>query len=271
MDQAIVGIEDPPGRRRDPVRRDPVRRVFELLRTMIDLGEDEYGVRELAAHARIPPSTAHRLLGALEDAGMVAREGDGGYGISLEFQRLALRATNLLPLKRTALEPLEQLRRACGETVLLCVYEAGRRRMMFAEALETADPLRYAIELNTWVPIHTGASGRSIMAFLPEEEREELLTSGPLELLTEQTIDDVAQLRAALEAVRERGLVTSHGERIPGAVGVAAPIFGARQQVLGSVCVTLPEFRYSQHDPRALEELVAKTARDISLRLGGKA
>ena len=269
--ETVMGMGAEAPEERASRQRDPVRRVFELLRTMIDLGEDRYGVRELAAHAQIPPSTAHRLLGALEDVGMVARDSDGSYAISLEFQRLALRAANLQPLKRTALGLLEDLRRACGETVLLCVYDPGRQRMMFAEVLETADPLRYAIERDTWVPVHAGASGRSIMAFLPEEAREQLLGAGALEPLTEQTIGDAARLRAALDEVRERGLVTSHGERILGAVGIAAPVFDARQQVVGSVCVTMPEFRYAEHDAGAIEQLVLATAQGITGRLGGQA
>lgn len=250
-------------------RRDPVRRVFELLRTMIELGSEQYGVRELAGHAGVPPSTAHRLLGALEDVGMVTRDGDGSYGVSLEFQRLALRAADLLPLKRMALGPLQRLREECGETVLLCVYDPERRRMMFAEALETDDPLRYAIELNTWVPVHAGASGRSIMAFLPEVVLEELLTPAMLDPKTEQTIADPDLLRQALEEVRARGLVTSHGERILGAVGIAAPVFDARRQVVGSVCVTMPEFRFAQHDGAELERLVLAAAGEITKNLGG--
>lgn len=250
-------------------RRDPVRRVFELLRTMIDLEADHYGVRELATRAGIPPSTAHRLLGALEEVGMVVRDEEGAYSVSLEFQRLALRATNRLPVKRTALAPLEDLRRECGETVLLCVYDASRRRMMFADALETADPLRYAIELNSWVPVHAGASGRSIMAFLPETEREELMSSGSLDRMTERTILDVADLRRELDTVRAQGYVISHGERILGAVGIAAPIFDGRQRAIGSVCVTMPEFRYAKHDASALGRHVVSTAQRITSGLGG--
>lgn len=250
-------------------RRDPVKRVFELLRTMIDLEADQYGVRELAAHAAIPPSTAHRLLGALEEVGMVVRDVEGSYSVSLEFQRLALRAANRLPLKRTALGPLEDLRRECGETVLLCVYDAERRRMKFADALETTDPLRYAIELNTWVPIHAGASGRSIMAFLPESEREELIMAGPLAPVTERTILDAADLRVALDTVRAQGYVISHGERILGAVGIAAPVFDARHRVIGSVCVTMPEFRSAQHDTSTLGVHVVATAQRITVGLGG--
>ena len=32
-------------------------------------------------------------------------------------------------------------------------------------------PLRYAVELNTWLPVHAGASGLAILASLPENER----------------------------------------------------------------------------------------------------
>jgi len=140
--------------------------------------------------------------------------------------------------------------------------------MMFAEALETSDPLRYAIQLNTWVPVHAGASGRSIMAFLPDDEIERILADGSFGPITERTIVDARALRASLADARARGFVVSHGERILDAVGIGAPVYDAREQVVGSVCVTMPEFRFRDHDEEELGQLVVGTAQRISIGLG---
>jgi DNA-binding IclR family transcriptional regulator len=57
----------------------------------------------------------------------------------------------------------------------------------------------------------------------------------------------------------------SRGERVPGAgVGVGAPVFGARRQVIGSVLVTIPAFRWRSSRLGQVVKLVLAAAESIS-------
>jgi DNA-binding IclR family transcriptional regulator len=59
--------------------------------------------------------------------------------------------------------------------------------MLFAAAVESPQPIRHVRPVNEWLPVHGGASGRALLAFLPEAEREAIL-EGPLEPVTENTV-----------------------------------------------------------------------------------
>lgn len=249
-------------------KRDPVARAFDLLRAMVDNGADSFGVRELADLVGLPPSSAHRLLALLESAGMVQREAGGAYALAMEFHRLAWRSAALMPLKKAALPILQDMRERSGETAVLGLYDSTRRKMLFAESLESPNPLRYVLEQNVWLPVHAGATGQAIVAFLPPEEQERIIESG-LVRLTGRTVQDPETFRDQLRATRERGYAFTQGERTEGAVGVAAPIFDAQEQVIGSAIITLPEFRFTPEQQELLGDLVRDGARRITQVLGG--
>ena len=58
-------------------------------------------------------------------------------------------------------------------------------------------------------------------------------------------IKDADELRRALEAVRQKGYCMTRGQRIPGVVGISAPVFLGDGRVMGSLYVSVPEQRFA--------------------------
>lgn len=235
-----------------------------LFRWMVDSGAGTWGVREIAFKVGMSPSTSHRILSALRREGYVQREPDGRYGLGLEFYRMALSATNGFPLHRVALKYLRELVAAFNETVSLGVYREDTREMMFAFLVESTHPLRYVIETNRWLPIYAGASGLAILAFINDEDRQAVVRQTGLKPVTDRTITDPAILERQIARIRQRGYALSRGERIHGAVGLAAPIFGPNHRVLGDVCLTIPEARFDSKQEAWLAQRLMSCANAIS-------
>jgi DNA-binding IclR family transcriptional regulator len=250
--------------------RDPLSRGIQLLATMVDAGSEPYGVRQVAKMIAVSPSTAHRLLSDLEMLGMVAQLPDGRYQLGLEFHRLAWKSTARFPLREVAREVLEALTRDTGESSFLAVYDRQRRQMMFAVSVESANPLRYVVELNTWLPVHAGASGLAILASLPETEWREIVYEHPLETLTGQTLVVPDELDAALATVRLQGYAVSHGQRFAGASALAAPVFDGSGVVVGDIGISIPTSRFEPSAEPDLAVLVRRAADDLTARLGGR-
>lgn len=253
------------------LQRNPVRRAFEVLRRMLDGPQQEWGVRTLAAALGLPVTSVHRVLRTLEAEGIVEQVGtSGAYRVGLELYRLAWRATSSNPVAKAALPVLQDLAAACNETALLGLYEASRKEMVFAASAESRHPVRYVVELNQWVPLHAGASGLAILAFLPDDERAQIvqrgLGAGPI---TPATITDPFTLDKELRRVRSQGYACTTGQRIAGAVGLAAPIFGSDGRVVGDVMVTIPTHRFDPANEGELAATVMEHAAEITRRLGG--
>src|SRR5207247_2865726 len=96
------------------------------------------------------------------------------------------------------------------------------REFVYIDQLVSPQEIKLAVELGRPFPLHAGATGRAILAFLPDGAREALLAE-PLERLTPETVVDPVGLGILLAGVRGAGLAVSRSERREGAAAVAAP------------------------------------------------
>lgn len=224
--------------------RDPLARAFQLLRWFTGEQLESIGVRETAAALGIAPSTAHNLLTALAAEGVLAQDPQSGrYTLGFELFHLAHRAIDQVPLRRLAMPHLRTLVGACNEGALLSLYVPERGELVTIAGVESTHPVRYVIEMYSWRPLHVGAAGRAVLAFLPEPDRAALIAAQR---------DEAAELAQEIETVRERGYALTAGTRIQGAVGLAAPLFDAGGAVLGAVGLAMPAQRF---DEGAVERL----------------
>jgi DNA-binding IclR family transcriptional regulator len=164
---------------------------------------------------------------------------------------------------------MRQLVDACNETAALSVYDPTRLQMMFAATVESSHPLRYAVELNRWAPVYAGASGLAIMAHLPSDERREIIARTRLKPITADTITEPAALERELERVRRLGYARTKGQRIAGAVGLAAPVRLGEGRVAGALALTIPQQRFDPSDEPELARLVVNFAQRVTERVGG--
>lgn len=250
-------------------RREPVLRSFALLATMLDFNGKSFGVRELADAAGIPVTSVHRALGAMTTAGMVRRQADGAYNIGFEFFRLASRASALMPVRRAAQPVLEALVERCGESAILALYDPRRHMMMMKTCVSSGQPLQYQVELDVWSPIYRGATGLAILAALSEDDLETALRQHGLSALIDPPVTNRAELDVELALTRRRGYAITVGAGTPGAVVVAAPIWGSAGELLGDIVVTFPDSRFDPAKERPLATQVRAAAADLTYRLGG--
>lgn len=225
------------------VSREPVGRALEVLAWIADHPADPLVVRQIARDLDTTPSTVHRIFGTFQDRGLIARGEHGEYVAGLELYRICAAVSSELSPARMARPHLQQLSRECNETTMFGIYDPGRGRMMFIDIAEALHPLRYVVEMHRWIPLHAGATGLAILAFLPPAERQRIYAMG-LDSLTPDTIATVEALEAELERVRQRGYAHSIGQRVPGAVGFGAPVLDSSGAVCGDLCVTLPQQRF---------------------------
>jgi DNA-binding IclR family transcriptional regulator len=250
--------------------RNPISKALKALAWLVENSGPEVGVRELATAMKIAPSSAHRLLMGLAEEGFIRQNADSGrYELGLEFLRLAYLASGKSPLRQRALPHMRALVDACNETALLGVYDPVRQEMLFAASVESTHHLRYALELNKWAPIYTGASGLAILAYLDEAQIQNVIHRTRLAALTSRTITEAYRLTSELETVRRRGFALTRGQRIPGAVGLAAPLFGGHGEVLGDICLTIPEQRFDEASQDHLIELLLDCTQKIMMEIGG--
>jgi DNA-binding IclR family transcriptional regulator len=113
---------------------------------------------------------------------------------------------------------------------------------------------------------HYTSLGKCLVAFLPEEEWEEILSRLRLERLTPRTITDAEGLREELLLTRERGYATNDEEHEEGVRAVGVPVIGRRGRPTALSVATLT-FRYSMEELEGFVPLLREAAREVEVQL----
>ena len=106
----------------------------------------------------LPRATAHRLAGALEQHGLVRRDGAGRFCLGLALVGLGHAAAAGFPLADLARPALTALRDETGESVQLFVREGDGRRCVVS--LQSAHGLRWIVPEGALLPLRVGSAGR---------------------------------------------------------------------------------------------------------------
>ena len=213
----------------------PTLRLFALLE-VIAAQQRLFSLQSLVEETGLPKPTLHRMLQQLEGAGLVQRESDGRhYATGVRLRRLAetllLNNTFHGARHRVLRGLVDEIGESCNITALVGA------EVVYLDRVETAAPLRFALQAGSRVPAHCSASGKVFLAQMPPAQRARLLAHAPLERCTDKTLTTHKALEAELKTVRRQGYATDREEFLPGLVCVAVPVpsDGAR----ASLCVAL--------------------------------
>jgi len=228
---------------------------------------ESMSIRVMSASLDIPKTTLHRVLDSLVKLELLEVTAGGLYGWGPELRTIATAVNQAHDLSRLAAPILREISDRFNETMLLSIYDAKTLSIVFIEQAQGRQPIRYHPTMDTPRPIHAGASGRSVLAFLPHAEIERILANG-LPAITDKTITDTAAMMADLQDVRARGYAVSRGERTVGAVGIGCPILGRDGSAIGGIMMTIPEYRFRRSMEKGIAAAIHDGARWISRQLG---
>ncbi|WP_351234301.1 IclR family transcriptional regulator [Streptomyces sp. NPDC002133] len=241
-----------------------VDRAVSVLESLARHGEA--GVTEIADELGVHRSTAFRLLGVLENRGLVAQAKDRGkYYLGAGVLRLAGAAAVRLDISQQGVPLCRELADELGETVNIAVLD-GSAAVNIAQARGHASVTTYNW-LGRRTPLHATSSGKVLLAHGPATVRDEVLTGG-LERFTERTVTSPQALRKQLAATTERGFATAVEELEIGLNAVAAPVRGHDGAVLGALSTSGPAYRLGEDRLPGLADRTAAAARELSRRLG---
>lgn len=238
-------------------------RTIQLL-LLYDEDRTVLSAAEVASKLGMSRSTTYRYLQSLRDAGLLEEEA-AGYRLGPRIFHLARIARKGLGLTEVAAPVMRHLVDETGETVLLT--RRSGNRVVCLEREESSRNLRLSYERGQVLPVHAGASALVLLAWLDDKELDRTLGSEPLERFTDNTITDPQALRSRLGEIRRRGYVVTYGERDQGVVGVAAPIFGRRDQVIAGLTVVTPQHRLDAGRLDDTVKLVKSSADEIAAKL----
>ncbi len=208
-------------------------RGLRVLLTVADRGEIR--ADELSVLLETPVSTIYRYLRTLASFGFVDRSG-AGYRLGPRLIIGSGANVTAEELIRTAAPVLRLLAEETGETAVI-VRRIGLAAVCLHE-IPSHHALRVTVPAETSLPLESGALGKALLAFAPDEILDEILAGDT----GRDPALDQDRLRAELAEVVTSGVARSVGEGMSGAVAIAVPIF-REDGIVAAIGVVGPESR----------------------------
>ncbi|MDR2983679.1 MAG: IclR family transcriptional regulator [Nocardiopsaceae bacterium] len=241
----------------------PIASVDKALRLLM-LFREQTRVRlsDASEHLGVAHSTAHRLLAMLAYYGFIRQEQDSrAYVAGPALVEIGLAAIRQMDIRLHARPVLEDLAASFAETAHLAVLEGAKVR--YLDAVESSRALRVASRTGAALPANCTASGKAMLAALPESEVTAMFTAQELPALTKQSVTSLASLLAELRETRERGYALNIEESEDGVASVAVPVSGRKDAPVAALVVSAPVTRLDA----ASAERIATRLRDDAERL----
>lgn len=209
-----------------------------------------------------PRSTLYRYLKVLTDAGLLTSLPDEGYTLGPRIIELDYRIRTSDPLIRAARPVMKELVREVPGVALLC--RRYRQKVLCVHQESSTDDVHSRYERGLARPLLRGAASVVILAYLPAGQIAKLYKLAPRDIEQAGLGASLAEVRAALKACRKKGWVTTTGQVTAGVTGIAAPIFDARRDILGSLSLSVPQASVDDDMVHAIAERLLVGSRSVT-------
>lgn len=222
----------------------------------------ELSMTQIAEQVGIHKSTVHRLLATLEKKRFVNRDPDTGiYRLGIRLLQMAYLTLEQNDIRRLAVPFLQRLGDRYQENIHLALLDDAD--VVFIYIIESPQRVKLAAAVGQRLPAYATASGKSMLAFLPEEMVQRILDRG-MPQYTSRTPRSPEAFFQNLNTIREQGFAISEQEYEDAINAVAAPIFDLGGQPIASIAVAGPAYRLTRERMDEIGPFVIATARDIT-------
>lgn len=222
----------------------------------------EWGARELAKELDLNHTNVYRILSTFEKNQFLVKDPiTKKYSLGLPIWELGLIMYDNLSVPQLIRPIMQKLMDQSGESIFLTGL-AGDEGLTL-DVMEPDNVVKYSVSVGSRAPLYVGASYRSILAFLPDERIQKVI-SGHLQAYTPTTITDPDELMVELKTIRDQGWARSDGEYTKDVIALAVPLFLPDGKVIASLTVSGPTYRMSEEKIEYCLELLQQAKSEIT-------
>ena len=194
------------------------------------------GVTEIARKLGLHKSTTFALLSSLREEGFVLYNPDTKkYSLGFKLLDLAGRVQYRRDLKNLSLPILQQLSKTIMEDIALNLLIEGKRVCL--TLVESRYYVRNYVPIGKALHAHCSAAGKVLLAFLPAQGIDEVISKHGLPRFTKNTITQRKKLLAEFAKIRREGYGESREEYGADSAALAFPVFNSKGEIQASLSI----------------------------------
>ncbi|OYU47356.1 MAG: transcriptional regulator [Rhizobiales bacterium PAR1] len=226
----------------------------------------EVTVSDLVTRLGMPKSNASRLLRAMRAVGLLETVGASKRyrpgRLLVDLARVYRRSSTLL---EHASAVVAKVSSACGHTGYVSIQDG--MMVMAVTDHPGSNALRVVSTIGRRLPAFASATGRSLLARLPDGEVKRLYATG-LKPPSPSAPQSVEELLERLGRIRESGIATSSDEATRGADALAVAVGDPATGEEVSLCIVLPASAVDAAERAAIGQALYEGAAEIAALTG---
>jgi len=231
-------------------------------------------LRDLAAAAGMSAAKAHRYLVSFQRLQLVVQDaGSTRYDLGPAALKLGLASLSRLDAVKLARERIVGLMEQIGNhTLALAVW--GNHGPTIVHWEESPQAVTVNLRLGDVMPLLSSATGRCFAAWLSKDAITPLLKEEIARAQRQGRADvpaTLAEARALLDEVRQRGAARVVDTLLPGIVGFCAPVFDSDGHIVLGIVALGPSGTFDPAWGGAVDTPLRAAARQLSSDLGFRA
>jgi IclR family acetate operon transcriptional repressor len=242
-----------------------VDRAITLLETIAEAG-GEATLTEIARRAELNISTSHHLLSTLVRRGYVTKvSGRRSYALGGRILDIGYACLRQIDLPQRAEPFITRLNEATGETVHLVTLQGDT---MVTLAKREARAPHGPGSMTRPDGAHAKASGKAILAWLPEHEARRVTTAQGMIRFTPNTITEWPALDEELRSMRRNFYSMDREEYQPGLICAGSAVRDHQGAVVASISASTPLVRATEAHLKLICDGVVEAAHALAAELG---
>jgi DNA-binding IclR family transcriptional regulator len=219
---------------------------------------------DICHHVGIHKSKGYSILNTLKNLGFVEKDPQTKtYSLGPALIFLSGRVLDNAYNQQTVAPFLESLAKETRSTAFFGIIVEEH---LFVIAKHEADSgVNITIRLGYRFPLTYSSHGKAIVAFMPEDEREKILSSGKLWFYGDASPVNMESLKEELDRCRELGFAQDVGEVDPRYHSIAAPVFNLHGKIMAAIFIVGV---FDEHFVDHYGFKVAECARKVSYTFG---
>ncbi len=242
-----------------------ILKVFNILQA---LGEQkEIGVSELSQRLMMSKATTYRFLQTMKTLGYVSQEGESDkYSLTLRLFELGSKSLEYVDLISIAEKEMRHISEKTNEALHLGALDENA--IIYIHKIDSGYNLRMQSRVGRRNPLYSTGIGKVLLSGHDEAFVRDALKDVEFIKHTDKTLENVDQLLAELEHVREVHYAEDNEEQEPGLRCIAAPVYDRFGNIIAGLSISFPVIRFDEKRMSYYVDLLQTASKNISKELG---
>ena len=223
--------------------------------------QPELGISEIAKRLGMQKSTVFNILSTFQKTGYICQNPETNkYYLGVKILHLGYIVNHHMGLRDVFLPYLTKITEATHEVCYFGILD--NNEVLYIESAYPSSQQQTRNILGERAPLYCTGLGKAMLAFLPPDQIEEIL-SQEMTRYTPYTLCDRDAMRRHLEEIRLNGYAVDNMEHEFGVRCVAVPVFNAAGKAFAAVSVSGPSLRFDQATIAQDAQLIAQALQPV--------